>query len=88
VLRQENENLREAVAGLEKERGFYFQKLRDIEILLQTAVDEDSELEKNDNGLVKRIQNILYSTEEGFEIPPEAEGLDDEANGGDELETF
>jgi RP/EB family microtubule-associated protein len=88
ALRQENEAQREAIAGLEKERDFYFSKLRDIELLIQTAVEENPELEKADNGLVKEIQAILYSTEEGFEIPAEPEGLEGEANGGEELETF
>ena len=76
--------MKEAIAGLEKERDFYFSKLRDIELLLQTAIDQDPELDKEDNGLIKNIQAILYSTEEGFEIPAEAE-LD--AN-GEEPETF
>ena len=83
-LRQENETLKEAITGLEKERDFYFSKLRDIELLLQNAVESDPELENNENGLVKNIQTILYSTEEGFEIPAEA---DQDAN-GDEPETF
>jgi microtubule-associated protein, RP/EB family len=88
ALRQENEAQKEAIAGLEKERDFYFSKLRDIELLIQTALEENPELEKADNGLVKEIQAILYSTEEGFEIPAEAEAIEGDANGGDELETF
>ncbi len=62
---------------MERERDFYFSKLRDIELLVQQAVEEDPELEKQEDGLVKQIQNILYSTEEGFEIP-EGEQLDDQ----------
>lgn len=84
VLRQENETMKEAIAGLEKERDFYFSKLRDIELLLQTAIEQDPEIEKDDNGLVRNIQAILYSTEEGFEIPAEAE----EGLNGDEPDTF
>lgn len=76
--------MKEAIAGLEKERDFYFSKLRDIELLLQTAVEQDPELDKDDNSLIKQIQAILYSTEEGFEIPVEGEG---EAN-GEEPDTF
>lgn len=87
-LRAENDTLKEAIAGLEKERDFYFSKLRDIELLLQTAVDADAELEKDENGLVKNIQAILYSTEEGFEIPAEAEGAEGLSEKGDEQETF
>jgi microtubule-associated protein, RP/EB family len=88
ALRAENDTLKEAIAGLEKERDFYFSKLRDIELLLQTAVDQDPELEKDENGLVKNIQAILYSTEEGFEIPAEAEGAEGFAESGEEQETF
>jgi RP/EB family microtubule-associated protein len=77
VLQQENATLKETVVGLERERDFYFSKLRDIELLVQQAVDEDPELEKQEDGLIKQIQTILYSTEEGFEIP-EGEQLDDQ----------
>ncbi|KAK9418326.1 putative Microtubule associated protein [Seiridium cardinale] len=78
ALRQENNTLKETVVGLERERDFYFSKLRDIELLIQQAVEEDPELEKQEDGLIKAIQAILYSTEEGFEIPAEGEGLDDQ----------
>jgi microtubule-associated protein, RP/EB family len=78
ALRQENNTLKETVVGLERERDFYFSKLRDIELLVQQAVEEDPELEKQEDGLIKAIQAILYSTEEGFEIPAEGEGLDDQ----------
>jgi RP/EB family microtubule-associated protein len=54
---------KEAMTGLEKERDFYFAKLRDIELLLQNAIEADPELEKEEDTLVKHIQGILYSTE-------------------------
>ncbi|KAF1999793.1 hypothetical protein P154DRAFT_523099 [Amniculicola lignicola CBS 123094] len=73
ALREENNVLKETVTGLERERDFYFSKLRDIELLIQQSIEAEPELEKDD-GLLKQIQNILYSTEEGFEIPAEAEG--------------
>jgi RP/EB family microtubule-associated protein len=63
ALTQELNAQREAIAGLEKERDFYFAKLRDIELLLQQAVEENPDLEKDDDSLVKHIQAILYSTE-------------------------
>ena len=75
VLQSENTQLKQTVEGLERERDFYFSKLRDIELLVQQAVDQDPEVEKDENGLVKLTQAILYSTEEGFEIPADAEGL-------------
>jgi len=78
-LQSENAQLKESVAGLEKERDFYFSKLRDIELLVQRAVEENPELEQDEDGLVPSIQAILYSTEDGFVIPDQQE---------DDLETF
>ena len=66
ALTQENAQLKETVAGLERERDFYFSKLRDIELLIQQAVEQDPEIEKDEEGLVKQIQAILYSTEVRF----------------------
>ncbi|GMF68802.1 unnamed protein product [Aspergillus oryzae] len=63
ALQQEIATQKEAIGGLEKERDFYFAKLRDIELLLQSAIEADPELEKDDDSLVKHIQGILYSTE-------------------------
>ncbi|GES58570.1 EB1 protein [Aspergillus terreus] len=83
ALQNEINSQKEAIAGLEKERDFYFAKLRDIELLLQSAIEQDPELEKEEDSLVKHIQGILYSTEEGFEIPAEAE-----EGAAEELETF
>lgn len=52
-----------AISGLEKERDFYFGKLREIELLCQDDVTKGP--------LVDSILKILYATEEGFEAPPE-----------------
>jgi RP/EB family microtubule-associated protein len=57
-LIQENAALTESVTGLEKERDFYFNKLRAVEILC-TEIGEDQHVH------VKRITNILYETEDG-----------------------
>lgn len=65
--------------GLEKERDFYFEKLRDIEILVQQQV-EVLEADGKDDATLRDIQKILYSTEEGFEVP--------EGTAVDEEETF
>lgn len=62
---QEINQMKETVAGLERERDFYFSKLRDIELLLQQAVDDDPGLDKEENSLIKQVQAILYSTEVG-----------------------
>jgi len=56
--------------GLEKERDFYFSKLRDIEILVQQQM-EVLEAEGKDDVVLRDIQKILYSTE-GFEVPDPA----------------
>lgn len=69
ALQNENASLKESVLGLEKERDFYFSKLRDIELLVQTAVEEQPELEQDPEGLIPSIQNILYSTEVGAPTP-------------------
>ena len=59
-LIQENAALVESVTGLEKERDFYFNKLRAVEILC-TEIGEDAHVE------TKRITNILYETEDGYD---------------------
>ncbi|KAJ8578514.1 hypothetical protein ON010_g683 [Phytophthora cinnamomi] len=46
------------VESLEKERDFYFNKLREVEIMLQGT--EDSEA----NPLAQEIFKVLYATEE------------------------
>lgn len=48
--------------GLEKERDFYFDKLRQIEILVQQQM-EVLEAEGKEDKTLKEIQAILYSTE-------------------------
>jgi RP/EB family microtubule-associated protein len=53
----------ETVQGLERERDFYFSKLRDIELLIQQAMEADPVLEEDEGSLLKQIQTILYSTE-------------------------
>eukprot|EP00127_Corallochytrium_limacisporum_P007146 Clim_evm19s243 gene=Clim_evmTU19s243 len=57
------------VEGLEKERDFYFGKLRKIEILAQSP-------ELEGNHIVQEILQILYETEDGFEIPETEEGAE------------
>ncbi|XP_038057435.1 microtubule-associated protein RP/EB family member 1-like isoform X1 [Patiria miniata] len=59
-----------AIASLEKERDFYFEKLRNIEVICQ-------EPENKDNDGISRILEILYATEDGFEAP-EGEGGEEE----------
>lgn len=63
ALQHKNAELMETVQGLERERDFYFSKLRDIELLIQQAMEADPSLEEDENSLLKQIQTILYSTE-------------------------
>lgn len=56
--------MRLTVAGLEKERDFYFGKLREIEMLCQ-------EEEEGQAAPVQKMLDILYATEEGFAAPDE-----------------
>ncbi|BFZ55563.1 microtubule integrity protein mal3 [Savitreella phatthalungensis] len=69
TLEAEAAELHECVAGLEKERDFYFNKLRDIEILIQAAVETNPAASSIEDGILTKIQEIMYSTEEGFEVP-------------------
>lgn len=83
----EIDEYRVASETLETERNFYFNKLREIEILVQNIGDL---VEKNDidklkeltvMDLTRQVQSILYSTEEGFQVMEDGEVgdiLDDE----------
>jgi len=72
ILRQTISNLNKSltemrltVDEMEKERDFYFGKLRDIEIACQ-GVSDPMLMESS---LFRQITGILYKTEDGFEIP-------------------
>ncbi|XP_059907242.1 microtubule-associated protein RP/EB family member 3-like isoform X1 [Gadus macrocephalus] len=71
-LNQQLMELKLTVDGLEKERDFYFSKLRDIELICQ-------EHESETNTTLSKIIDILYATEDGF-APPEDEELDPQAH--------
>lgn len=61
-LLNELEALKLTIQDIEKERDFYFGKLRNIEVICQ-------EKEGEDNETLQRILDILYTTEAGFVIP-------------------
>ncbi|XP_076621141.1 microtubule-associated protein RP/EB family member 1 isoform X2 [Colletes latitarsis] len=68
--------LKMSLEGLEKERDFYFGKLRDIEVMCQECDNGD-----NPPPIIEKILDVLYATEEGFAPPEElADGIapDDE----------
>lgn len=69
-----------SVEGLEKERDFYFNKLRDIEIIIGARLEAgDESMTEVEREQLLQMQQILYSTEEGFEVPEGEEGtLEDE----------
>merc|ERR1712058_103565 len=56
------------VEGLEKERDFYFGKMRDVEMMCQ-------ENEASGGELVRKVLDILYQTEDGFAVPDEEDGV-------------
>jgi len=55
------------IEGLEKERDFYYQKLRDVEVICQ-------EPECETLPSVQKILEILYATEDGFASPDQENG--------------
>merc|ERR1719500_2187695 len=65
------------VEGLEKERDFYFGKLRDVEVMCQ-------ENEANGGDVIRKVLDILYQTEDGFAVPEEEEGVPPPPEGEEE----
>jgi len=63
-LKGQIEQLNMDKEGLEKERDFYFNKLREIEVICQ---------ENEGQTHVKEVMDVLYATEEGFAPPENAE---------------
>jgi len=59
-------DLKVTIDGLEKERDFYFGKLREIELLCQE--------EEGESSCVQKIMDIMYATEDGFAPPEEVDG--------------
>ncbi|XP_015715354.1 microtubule-associated protein RP/EB family member 3 isoform X2 [Coturnix japonica] len=75
-LNQQLMDLKLTVDGLEKERDFYFSKLRDIELICQEHENENSPI-------ISGIVSVLYATEEGF-APPEDDELEEQQTEQDE----
>lgn len=55
------------VDSLERERDFYYGKLREIEVLCQ-----NQEQPEEKNPLIDKILDILYATEDGFAVPDDS----------------
>merc|ERR1712106_508716 len=64
--------MRLVVEGMEKERDFYFGKLRDIEVIVQESADSGS-----GGDFPNKVLGVLYATEDGFAVPEDE--VDDEA---------
>lgn len=67
-LNEQVHSLKLALEGVEKERDFYFGKLREIELLCQEQGQENDDL-------VQRLMEVLYASDEheGHPEEPEAE---------------
>ncbi len=65
-LKLQNMEIELEIDRLEKERDFYFEKLRDIEMMLQDLHDNGGGSEMTEN-----IFKILYATADGFEAAPD-----------------
>ncbi|SGY32930.1 BQ5605_C002g01423 [Microbotryum silenes-dioicae] len=89
ALNAQMEDMKITVDSMEKERSFYYEKLRSIEILIGARLEsEDETITESEMETLKAIETVLYSTEEGFEVPEDegeelVEGVE-----GDEEETF
>ncbi|KAJ3132453.1 hypothetical protein HK100_005338, partial [Physocladia obscura] len=69
-MTEQTMELKVQVDQVEKERDFYFDKLREIEVFVQEHLDGGglgSDASATD--VLDHIQAILYKTEDGFEIP-------------------
>ncbi|KAJ3190699.1 hypothetical protein HK101_008459 [Irineochytrium annulatum] len=77
-MTQQTMDLKLTVEQVEKEREFYFGKLRDIEILVQTHIESGQTNSPIVDDVFKNIQTIMYKTEDGFEIPATEEGGEEE----------
>jgi RP/EB family microtubule-associated protein len=74
--------MEQSLESLERERDFYFEKLRDIELMITNVAGEEAESPADPNSelgqMSKKILDVLYATTDGFEVPDEANGVDDE----------
>ncbi|KAH6784348.1 end binding protein 1C [Perilla frutescens var. hirtella] len=68
IFEQQITELKLSIDSLEKERDFYFAKLRDVEILCQTPGIEKSPV-------VEAIQRILYAAEDDSSVVVEAQAM-------------
>lgn len=97
-LQTVNDELQTDMSGIEKERDFYFDKLRDIEMMLQDIEDSGKGNHHGDchernfvgNELTAKIFEILYATAEGFQPAEDVarEDVMEPSNEAEEDETY
>jgi len=78
---EEKQKLTQNLEAVEKERNFYFSKLREIEILCQETQEE------NVDKLKDSVKKILYKTDEDGDmvVPDEGDDDDDKQDDGEEV---
>eukprot|EP00978_Attheya_sp_CCMP212_P009009 scaffold21210_cov53-Attheya_sp.AAC.2 len=62
-LTARNAELEMTLNGIERERDFYFEKLRDIEVMLQVHEEKGEDVDPAEK-LIKRVFKVLYATTE------------------------
>lgn len=86
-LAKANEEIEEIAAmkqGLEIERNFYFNKLRDMEILCQQIQEHNNPDNWSIFTFIQELQHIMYLTEDGFLLPDGDKKLKEEDNFDDD----
>ncbi|WWC89847.1 uncharacterized protein L201_004775 [Kwoniella dendrophila CBS 6074] len=73
--------------SLLKERDFYFDKLRNIELIVQERMAVEG-VTQEESDVMAKIQEILYATIEGFEVPEGEAGHEEQPHHVEEEETF
>jgi RP/EB family microtubule-associated protein len=68
-MKEELEALRSTCQGLERERDFYFGKLRDIEIQCQEYESNGATAGMTLDSFMKEVMKVLYATDEEDEVP-------------------